>query len=311
MTPPDNTSHRPVLLRETIAALDLKPGLNVVDGTVGAGGHSAEILKRILPGGKLIGLDRDDSMLQRARTRLAPLAPEAFELLQASYADLETLLPELGLTTVDRLLVDLGLSSDQLADRERGFGFATQGSLDMRFDTSRGKPVHEWLNRADIAEITTVLTEFGEEPQAARIAQAITEQRRVRPILRASDLVALIEQACSSPGRRAEKSHPATRTFQALRIFINAELEHLKRFMTETAPACLKAGGILAVITFHSLEDRLVKQALADRAVWEISSKKPLIASPLEIKMNPRSRSAKLRIGIRAKPEIDHISGTI
>ncbi|WP_013626672.1 16S rRNA (cytosine(1402)-N(4))-methyltransferase RsmH [Rubinisphaera brasiliensis] len=304
MTSPAPTQHRPVLLRETIQGMELKPGMTVIDGTVGAAGHSSEIWKRIQPGGRLIGLDRDPEMLARSSCRLGDSA----DLIHASYLDANGVLEHLGVEKVDRLLVDLGLSSDQLADDQRGFGFATEGQLDMRFDMTQGKPVHHWLNKADVAEITKVLSEYGEEPQAAQIAAKVVDARRSQPITSVAALREIIEKVAGGRGRAAGKSHPATRTFQALRIFANAELEHLQRFLTITAPYVLKPGGLLAVITFHSLEDRLTKQALADREVWADSSKKPIGPTPLEIKMNPRSRSAKLRIGIRAEAEIDHIS---
>lgn len=313
MAGPDTSIHRPVLLRETLQELNLQPGLVVVDATVGGAGHAVEILKRILPGGKLLGLDRDPAMLQRAQHRLDSAGlgtPNDYELIHASHAELLEVLADRNLSTVDRLLVDLGLSSDQLADPARGFGFATTGILDMRFDTTQGKPVHAWLNRAEIAEITRVFSEFGEEPQAERIAQAIVEERRKRPLQQVPDLLALLERIVGRGDRAPGKSHPATRLFQALRIQANAELEHLQRFLTQTAPQAVAAGGRLAVITFHSLEDRMTKQALSNREVWESSSRKPIAPRPLEVKMNPRSRSAKLRIGIRADGQIDHISAS-
>ncbi len=313
MAGPDTSIHRPVLLRETLQELELRPGLVVVDATVGGAGHALEILRRILPGGKLLGLDRDPEMLQRARQRLDSAglgAPGDYELIHASHAELLDVLAARDMDSVDRLLVDLGLSSDQLADPARGFGFSTTGLLDMRFDATQGEPIHTWLNRAEIAEITQVFSEYGEEPQAERIAQAIVEERRKRPLLQVPELLALFERFLGRGSRTPGKSHPATRLFQALRIQANAELEHLQRFLTQTAPEAVVAGGRLAVITFHSLEDRMTKQALSNREVWGSSSRKPIAPRPLEVKMNPRSRSAKLRIGIRADGEIDHISAS-
>jgi len=290
------------MLRETLRELELQPGLKVVDGTVGAAGHSVEILSRILPGGKLIGLDRDAEMLQRASQTFEGknLLCENVLLEQSSYAELRFVLDAHGIESVDCILVDLGLSSDQLADRNRGFGFQSGGILDMRFDTRQGEPIHHWLNRASIEEITSVLKQFGEDPLSRLIAQSIGEQRRKEKIETASQLTQLIEKVASGRGKKGGKSHPATRTFQALRIQANAELEHLQRFLTTTALQSLAPGGRLAVITFHSLEDRIVKKMLQDRDVWKSSSNKPIPASSLECKMNPRSRSAKLRIGIRA-----------
>ncbi len=290
------------MLRETLRELELQPGLKVVDGTVGAAGHSVEILPRILPGGTLIGLDRDAEMLQRASQTLQEknLLYENVLLEQSSYAELRSVLDAHEIESVDRILVDLGLSSDQLADRNRGFGFQSGGILDMRFDTRQGEPIRDWLNRASIEEITSVLKQFGEDPLSRLIAQSIGEQRRKEKIETVTQLTQLIEQVTSGRGNKSGKSHPATRTFQALRIQANAELEHLQRFLTTTAPQSLAPGGRIAVITFHSLEDRIVKKILQDRDVWKSSSNKPIPASSLECKMNPRSRSAKLRIGIRA-----------
>ncbi|MBL4885508.1 MAG: 16S rRNA (cytosine(1402)-N(4))-methyltransferase RsmH [Planctomycetaceae bacterium] len=299
------TKHRPVMLRETLQELALEPGLKIVDGTVGAGGHSLEVFPKIQPDGRLIGLDRDAEMLQRATATLQQLTednvlPQNILLEQSSYAELRSVLDAHEIESVDRILVDLGLSSDQLADRKRGFGFQSDGSLDMRFDTRQGEPIHIWLNKASIEEITSVLLQFGEDPLSPLIAETIAEHRRKKRIETVSQLTELIETVASGRGKRGGKSHPATRTFQALRIQANAELEHLKRFLSTTAPESLAPDGRLVVITFHSLEDRIVKQMFQDRSVWKSSSKKPIPACPLECKMNPRSRSAKIRIGIRA-----------
>ncbi len=294
--------HRPVMLRETLRELELQPGLTVVDGTVGAAGHSVEIVPRILPGGRLIGLDRDAEMLSRAseKLRISGFLSESVLLEQSSYADVDQILARDEIDSVDRILVDLGLSSDQLADRNRGFGFQSSGILDMRFDAGQGEPIHHWLNRASIEEITSVLKQFGEEPLSRLIAQNIVEQRRKKKIETVSQLTQIIETVASRRGKKTGSSHPATRTFQALRIQANAELEHLQRFLTTTAPGALSPGGRIVVITFHSLEDRIVKKALQNREIWKSSSPRPISASSLECKMNPRSRSAKLRIGIRA-----------
>lgn len=293
------------MLRETLRELALEPGLRIVDGTVGAAGHSCEILPKIQPGGTLIGLDRDSEMLERASIKLQEKEPDGklphnVLLEQSSYAELRSVLDAHQIESVDRILVDLGLSSDQLADRNRGFGFQSPGILDMRFDTRQGDPIHRWLNRASIEEITSVLLQFGEDPLSHLIAKTIVEHRRKEKIESVSQLTQLVETVASKRGKRGGKSHPATQTFQALRIQANSELEHLQRFLSTIAPESLAPGGRLVVITFHSLEDRIVKQSLQNRELWKSSSKKPIPASPLECKMNPRSRSAKLRIGIRA-----------
>ncbi len=306
---PKPTRHRPVMLRETLQALELAPGLLVVDGTVGAAGHSQKIVEKIRPGGKLLGLDRDQEMLARAAETLTgePHGPAARYqigedalLRHAPHSELEAVLQDEGFPLADRILVDLGLSSDQLESDERGFGFRTEGLLDMRFDKTTGQPVADWLGEASVAEITTVLSEYGEEPLAGQLAEEMSSRARRGQLRTADQLRELIEEVYQKQGHRLGSSHPATRTFQALRIAVNAELEHVQRFLTEVAPACLKPGGLLAVISFHSLEDRLTKNAFQNRDLWSSASRKPIGPSSLECKMNPRSRSAKLRIGIRA-----------
>ena len=287
--------HLPVLLHEVLDHLDLRPSLTVVDGTVGAGGHSSRIAAKIAPDGKLIGLDRDPMMLAFAGQRLAE---QNVVLVQSSYADLPEILKSHGLTQIDRLLVDLGLSSDQLADRERGFGFAAGGPLDMRFDTRSGISAAEFLRTASADEITRVFRDWGEEPAAAALAQAIVGSRKFEPVETAADLVAVVERVLKVRDTQ-QGSHPATRVFQALRIHVNRELDQLVKFLDAVLPSVLRPGGRAVVITFHSLEDRIVKQAFRDSEVWEIVTKKPVIASPTEVRLNPRCRTAKLRCVIR------------
>jgi 16S rRNA (cytosine1402-N4)-methyltransferase len=288
--------HIPVLLRETLAALDLRPGLTVVDGTVGAGGHSRRILDALRPGGRLIGLDRDPMMLRHAAAHLGD-ADDVF-LKHSSYADLGTILDELAIDTIDRALLDLGLSSDQLADRERGFGFKTGGPLDLRFDVSRGRPASELLRTADADELARIFREYGEEHHSERIAQAIVAGRSQHPITTADELGEFVVRGVG-PARGREATHPATRVFQALRIAVNEELAHLERFLREVAPARIASGGRLVVISFHSLEDRIVKDAFRETSRWETLTKKPVTASPSEERLNPRARSAKLRVAVR------------
>lgn len=296
VTPDDHSRrksrHRPVLLRETIAQLQLSPGLTVVDGTVGAGGHSEQILKQIGKDGLLIGLDRDPMMLEFAAQKLSG---ENVILKQASYADLESLLEELNLPGVDRILVDLGLSSDQLEHESRGFGFSTQGDLDMRFDRSSGLSAAELLNTASKHELIQILENFGEERFAESIADAVIARRQQSSIASVQDLNEVVESAIPDAVLKKSDKHPATRVYQALRIAVNEELHHLQRSLTETFPRCLNTDGILAAITFHSLEDRLVKRAFQDDEQWENLTAKPISPRSVEQKMNPRSRSAKLR----------------
>ncbi|HVJ67542.1 MAG TPA: 16S rRNA (cytosine(1402)-N(4))-methyltransferase RsmH [Caulifigura sp.] len=286
--------HIPVLLKETLAALELRPGMTVVDGTVGAGGHSRKIIEEIRPGGRLIGLDRDPMMLRLASENLGEAAD--IVLKQSSYAELDAVLDELAVPSVDRVLVDLGLSSDQLADRERGFGFKIGGTLDLRFDVRQGRPASELLRTADVQELTDIFRDYGEESNAHRIAHAIVQQRVANRIETAEQLARIVEQA--SPGRRGD-THPATRVFQALRIAVNEELDQLQRLLSDVAPRRLNAGGRLVVISFHSLEDRYVKDAFRERERWEPLTKKPVTATPTEERLNPRSRSAKLRCAVR------------
>jgi 16S rRNA (cytosine1402-N4)-methyltransferase len=291
--PPVRAVHIPVLLKETLAALELRPGMVVVDGTVGAGGHSRKILEAIRPGGTLIGLDRDPMMLRLAAENLGEAADVV--LKQSSYAELDAVLDELALPAVDRVLVDLGLSSDQLADRERGFGFKAGGPLDLRFDVRHGRPASELLRTADVQTLTDIFRDFGEDPNAHRIAHAIVQQRSSTAIDTAAELARIVEQA--SPGRR--DTHPATRVFQALRIAVNEELEQLKRLLGDVGPRRIQAGGRLVVISFHSLEDRYVKDAFRETERWDPLTKKPVTATPIEERLNPRSRSAKLRAAVR------------
>jgi 16S rRNA (cytosine1402-N4)-methyltransferase len=285
--------HIPVLLREVLQQLELQPGLIVVDGTVGAGGHSSRIWPLIQPGGRLIGLDRDDSMLARAA---ALLTDPQIILKQASYQELPAILDQLQIPQIDRLLLDLGLSSDQLADPHRGFGFQTTAPLDMRFDTRQGPTAQELLNTSSAAELTHMLTEFGELPQPQRLVQELIRRREQGQLRTAEDLRECVEATIPT---RSTGSHPATRVFQALRIAVNAELQHLQNFLTHVLPGRLRPGGIAAIITFHSLEDRLVKHAFREESLWQDLTRKPIEPTPAEVRYNPRSRSAKLRVARR------------
>lgn len=288
----DRAKHRPVMVREVLRELDLRDGHVVADGTVGAGGHSAQILARIRPAGRLVGVDRDPMMLAHAERAVLGAG---VDLVQGSYADLRSVLDRLGIGRVDRVLLDLGLSSDQLSDASRGFSFRADGPLDLRFDVNRGTAAARILATTDAAELTRLFREFGEEPHAERIAERIVGTRASRPVRTAADLAALIEEVVPSATRRGDV-HPATRVFQALRIAANGEFDELRRMLDETLSACLEPGGRAVVITFHSLEDRMVKEAFRDRGVWENLTPKPIPASPSEQRINPRSRTAKVRV---------------
>lgn len=280
------------MVREVLRWLDLRVGMIVADGTVGAGGHSAAILPLLRPGGRLIGLDRDPMMLAHAARAVAG---EDVDLVHSSYADLREVLDRLGIATVDRVVLDLGLSSDQLSDEDRGFSFRAEGPLDLRFDISRGRSAAHILATADTAELSRVFRVFGEEPHADRIAERIARTRSSNPVRTAIDLAELVEAAVPNSGRRGD-IHPATRVFQALRIAVNGELDELRRVLDETLPACLAPGGRAVVISFHSLEDRMVKEAFRNRDCWRDLTPKPIAPTPSEHRINPRSRSAKLRV---------------
>jgi 16S rRNA (cytosine1402-N4)-methyltransferase len=280
--------------------------LIVVDGTVGAGGHSRLLLEHLGPTGKLIGLDRDPMMLAQASKVLDD--PRCI-LKQASYAQLPEILDQLGIERVDRALLDLGLSSDQLADRSRGFSFQTNGPLDMRFDTSQGTPAADLLATLDEGELADLLFRFGEEPASRAIAHTIVLRRANQPIQTAADLVETIDESLHSGGRRRSDTHPATRVFQALRIAVNRELEQLQTLLATVLPQRLNASGRAVIITFHSLEDRLVKDAFRDQELWQNLTRKPVTARAAEQRMNPRCRTAKLRAAVRTTTTLPRPTG--
>ena len=294
--------HRPVLLQEILHVLDPKPGMVVVDCTVGWAGHSAELLTRIGPDGLLIGLDMDAENLPKARERLAAIR-NPFHLHHSNFAGLQQILAEHGITQVDALLADLGMSSMQVDDPERGFSYSRDGSLDMRMDRSRGRTAAEVMATISADELAERLHELGDEPAAARIASAIVEARAKAPITTTKDLARLIQEATKQETWRLHPTagkwnlHPAARTFQALRILVNRELaslEHLLRIV----PYSLRPKGRAAIISFHSGEDRLVKAAFRaglEAGVYESISTDPDRATWDERTQNPRSRSAKLR----------------
>jgi 16S rRNA (cytosine1402-N4)-methyltransferase len=281
--------HKSVMLREVLQQLQLEPGLIVMDGTVGAGGHSVEIGKRVGETGRVIGFDRDPMMLEHAAQRLSDTNAS---LIHAPYTAAAEELAAVGVPQVDRVLLDLGLSSDQLSDRDRGFGFDAGGELDMRFDVSRGKSAAEFIRTSSHDELVRVITEFGEEPQAERIADALRKNQRSQPIESAEQLAELVRRAARSSGSRRD---PATRVFQAFRIAVNEELQHLEQMMSQVLPSVLKQDGLAVIITFHSLEDRIVKSAFKGHQGWHVLTKTPLRPTPAEVRINPRSRSAKMR----------------
>ena len=326
-------AHRPVLLRETLAALQCRPGDVVVDGTVGAGGHAEALLRAAEPGGRLLGIDRDASALALARERLAPFG-DRVRLEQADHRDLPGILDRLGIVPVDRILLDLGVSSMQLDDPERGFSLRHDGPLDMRMDRDHGgTTAADLVNTLPEGALRDLLARYGEEPHAARIARAVVRERERTPFDRTVRLAEVVAAAVPAPGRRAASKraasrraargedrgaaarvrvHPATRTFQALRIAVNGEIEGLPALL-EASVARLRAGGRLAVIAFHSLEDRAVKETfrslshrcICPRDLPRCGCGRPDLvrlvgsgaaqAAEDERNANPRSRSARLR----------------
>lgn len=297
--------HRPVLLRETVAILELREGLVVVDGTVGAGGHARAIACAIGPTGLLVGLDRDSEILATARTVLAAdagadRAAARVSLHHLPFSCMREALQAAGQSACDRVLLDLGVSSMQLDRPERGFSFMADGPLDMRMDSASSTTAADWLAAIDEERLADVLYRFGEERHSRRIARAIVAARRRTPIRRTGQLADLVAGALP-PAARHGRIHPATRSFQAIRIAVNDELGELERGL-RAAIDCLVPDGRLAVISFHSLEDRIVKHFL--RAHCDVVTKKPIEASAEEVRTNPRARSAKLRCGIRRPQEV-------
>lgn len=284
--------HRPVLLDEVVQWLSPREGSVIVDGTVGAGGHAAALAARVGTSGRVIGLDRDPEMLAIAGKATAGLP---VSLVQASYSDLARVLERLEIDRVDGVVLDLGLSSDQLHWAERGFSFASDGPLDMRFDPNGGVTAVDLVNELSAEDLADVIFEYGEERHSRRIARRIVEERRVVPITTTARLADIVRK--SVPGKWGAID-PATRTFQALRIKVNQELEHLEAILVD-APELLEPGGRIAIISFHSLEDRRVKHSFRENPDLNVLTKKPVAASEAELAANPRARSAKLRVAER------------
>lgn len=293
--------HQPVLVAEVLRHLDPRPGQIVLDGTVGLGGHAAAILPHILPGGRYIGLDLDEAVLAEARRRLATFG-DAVELVKANYAEFTEVLKTRGLQRVELLLLDLGVNSAQLADPARGFSFERDGPLDMRFDLGQKRRALDLVNSLSEAELSDLFYEFGQEGMSRKIAKRICQARHAARITTTLQLARAVEAAVVGEGGvRGGRTHPATRVFQALRVAVNNEFENLKRFLSAVPPH-LSPGGRLAVISFHSLEDGLVKRFLRESesaGLMEELTERPEVASAREREENPRSRSAKLRAALR------------
>jgi 16S rRNA (cytosine1402-N4)-methyltransferase len=290
---PNPSIHVSVLPKETIDNLSIKAGSVVIDGTLGGGGHTGKIAEIVGKDGLVIGLDRDPEAIMRCEVSLAG---QPVVLSQSNFSEASEVLEELGLRKVDGILLDLGLSSDQLEDQTRGFSFNSDGPLDLRFDKHEGEPAYRLVNRMRQEHLANLIYEFGEERLSRRIARKIVALRGQQELRTAKQIADVVYGCYPNPGR--QRIHPATRTFQALRIAVNDELRSLE-IALKRLPDLLSAGGRLCIISFHSLEDRRVKRAfLADERL-EVLTRKPIIAGDEELHHNSRSRSAKLRVASR------------
>ena len=302
--------HVSVLLEECVTGLNIRPEGIYVDGTLGGAGHSSRIAEKLTTG-RLIGIDRDPVALKAAGERLAPFG-DRVRLVHSNFCELDKALDDLGITGVDGILLDLGVSSPQLDDGQRGFSYMVDAPLDMRMNGQDSLDAKQIVNHWSYEELKRILYDYGEERFAPRIAAAICKRREEKEIETTLELVDIIRSAMPASALR-EKQHPAKRSFQAIRIAVNDELGSVERVMQKAIP-CLNPGGRLAVITFHSLEDRIVKQAMAEAAKGctcppefpvcvcgkkprvKLITRKPIVSSEEELERNPRARSAKLRI---------------
>lgn len=303
--------HKSVLLQECIDALNIRPDGIYLDGTLGGAGHSSQIARRLTEGGRLIGVDRDRTALAAAKERLAPYADHV-TLVHSNFAEIDAILDSLGIPAVDGMLFDLGVSSPQLDDASRGFSYMADAPLDMRMDKDDALTAGEVVNTWPQGELRRILYDYGEERYAPQIAAAICRAREKAPVETTLELVDIIRSAMPAQALR-EKQHPAKRSFQAIRIAVNDELGAVSRMM-QAAVGRLNPGGRLAVITFHSLEDRIVKSEMQQAArgctcppefpvcvcgkkpLVKLVTRKPIVSGPAELEENPRARSAKLRV---------------
>ena len=287
--------HKPVLLEEAIHFLDPTPGKIIIDATVGGAGHAEELIKKILPGGTLIGIDKDSESLKIAYEKLKPFEG-SFKLIKKDFKDIKEVTKDVGIREADGILFDFGISSIQMETAERGFSIKNNGPLDMRMDRTKNLSAKDLVNTLNETELSFLIRDYGEERFHRRIANRIVTQRKEKQILTTGELAEII---CRSIPRRkrGERIHPATRTFQALRIRVNDELSAIEKALNDTPPM-LKEGGRICVISFHSLEDRITKNIFKEfkqQEVFRILTKKPVRSKEKELLENPRARSAKLR----------------
>jgi len=282
-------THLPVLLNEVMQFLNLRPDGRCIDATFGAGGHTRELLERTAPGGRVLAIDQDETAIERGRIELQSYGSR-LELVKANFREIESIVQEHGFAGLDGILADVGVSSMMLDDPTRGFSFMREGPLDMRMDLDQPLTAADVLNTYSEKEIANILFNYGEERRSRQIASSIV---RSRPLSRTTDLARAIERVLG--GRRYGKIHPATRTFQAMRIFVNDELRSLESFL-DSSMKVLRPGGRLVLISFHSLEDRIVKNKFRSLVVpGTVLTRKVVTASIEELDRNPRSRSARLR----------------
>ena len=302
--PKQSERHVPVLLHDAIELLNVRAGSVIADCTLGLAGHAAEIIRRLGPQGRLIGFDRDPEALELASARLDQISAELgnqapdIRLIGNAFSSLSRHIEP---ASLDGILADFGVSSMQLDEARRGFSFMADGPLDMRQDTRTGMTAEQVVNEASERELADLIYEYGDERRSRRIARAIV---RGRPVTTTGQLARMV--AAAAPPMKSDRIHPATRTFQALRIYVNRELDEI-RALLEAAPGLLKPSGRLVVISFHSLEDRIAKDMLreyAHRGVFELLTRKPVTASEEEVDRNPRSRSARLRAAERREAGI-------
>ena len=320
MTKEFNFEHKPVLLKECIDMLQIQPLGCYVDGTCGGGGHSAAILERLDAGGMLISIDRDRMAIEATKKRLNEVETNAtYHVIQGEFADVVPIVYAERGGGCDGILLDLGVSSAQLDIRERGFSYSEDGPLDMRMNPSKGKSASELVADLSEEELVKILKDYGEERYAKRIVKAIVKRRKEAPFLTTKDLAEVVINAMPSSSRK-EKQHPAKRTFQALRIAVNEELDQLEHFL-DTVMEAMKPGGRICVISFHSLEDRKVKQAMrkwedpcrcpanfpickcGGKPLGKAIGRKGIVADKEEVAENPRARSARLRVFELVKKE--------